>query len=98
TVTSWPFSISSRARFQPTFPAPAMITYTVRPSRQRLHGVLEHVDRHRRGADRGQALLAVPLGAPGIEHAHDHAVDAKAPATDLRHHQVGVVAVGAHDH
>ena len=31
TVTSWSFSISSRARFQPTLPAPAMITYSAVP-------------------------------------------------------------------
>src|SRR5919198_1106389 len=38
-VTSCPFSSSSRARFQPTFPAPAMITYmgasSLVPSRRR---------------------------------------------------------------
>ena len=28
TVTSWPLEMSSRARFQPTLPAPAMTTYT----------------------------------------------------------------------
>ena len=35
TVTSWPFSSSSRARFQPTLPAPAMMTYSpaIRPTR-----------------------------------------------------------------
>src|SRR5947199_5643486 len=94
-VTSWPFSISSRARFQPTFPAPAMITYTAASSCQGGHRVLEHVDRHGRGTDRRQPLLAVPLGASGIEHAHDHALDAVAPARDLGDHQVRVVAVGA---
>src|SRR5436190_21347552 len=96
-VTSWPFSMSSRARFQPTLPAPAMITYTIGPSRQRQHGLLEHVDRHGRGADRRQPLLAVPLGAPRVEHAHDHALDAIAPLGDLGDHEIGVVAVGADD-
>ena len=44
-----------------------------------------------------QALLAVPLGAVGIQDAHDHPAHLEAPLGDLAHHQVGVVAVCADD-
>src|SRR6476660_2212053 len=88
--------MSSRARFQPTLPAPAMITYTT-GSACRDHGLFQHVDRDGRGTDRLEALLAVPVRAPRVQDAHDHVVDAVAPARDLRHHEAGVVAVGADD-
>src|SRR3954466_10662698 len=95
TVTSWRLAISSRARFQPTLPAPAMTTYM-----RCLHlfqGALEHLDRVARRADRMQALLRVPLGPSRIHHAADHARHLVVLAGDLRDRQVRVVAVGGGD-
>src|SRR4051794_37276558 len=108
TVTSLSFSSSSRARFQPTLPAPAMITYT-RRSRSRVAGAadrglrlperrpLELVDGDRRRADGLQPLLGVPGRAPWIEHAGDDLGDLEALLGDLRHHEVRVVPVGGGD-
>src|SRR4051794_5082553 len=100
TVTSLPFSSSSRARFQPTLPAPATITYTLRRLRclQRAQRrLLELLDGDRRRAHRLEPLLGVPRGAPRVEHAGDDLADVEAPARDLRHDEVGVVAVGGRD-
>src|SRR4051812_17788948 len=105
TVTSLPFSSSSRARFQPTLPAPATITYTaglpgacgLRRGELAERGPFELLDRDRRRADGLQALLGVPGGAPRIEHARDDLGDVEAPARDLGHHEVRVVAVGGRD-
>src|SRR3954453_23974481 len=108
TVTSLTFSSSSRARFQPTLPAPAMITYTPR-SRPRVAraadrglglaqgGALELVDRDRRRADGLQALLGVPGRAARVQDARDDLRHLEALVGDLRDHQVGVVAVGGRD-
>src|SRR4051812_16392074 len=99
TVTSWPFSISSRARFHPTLPAPAMITYSpatvLLDLRQRGGGEL--LDGDLRGADGLHALLGVPGGAPRVEHARDDLRHPEAQLGDLRDHEVGVVAVGGGD-
>src|SRR3954454_10361835 len=99
TVTSWPFSISSRARFQPTFPAPAMITYSPAtvPLGLRQRGGGELLDRDLRRADGVDALLAVPGRAPRVEDACDHLRHAEAELSDLRDDEVGVVAVGGGD-
>src|SRR4051794_12489353 len=103
TVTSFSFSRSSRARFQPTLPAPAMITYTAggssllgplvagaadRGLRLAQRGALEHVDRDRGRADGLQALLGVPGGAPRVQHAGDHPRHLEAAPRDLGDDQV----------
>src|SRR4051794_15893231 len=99
TVTSWPFSISSRARFHPTLPAPAMITYSPAtvPLGLRQRGGGELLDGDLRGADRLHALFGVPGGAPWIEDARDHLRHPEAQLGDLRDDEVGVVAVGRGD-
>src|SRR5690349_12651653 len=97
TVTSFSFSSSSRVRFQPTFPAPATITYMGGfPLRAFLAGAadgrldvtersaLELVDGDGGRADRLQSLLGVPGGATRVEHAGDHPRDLEAPVRDLR--------------
>src|SRR5919205_1651828 len=94
TVTSWRLLISSRARFQPTFPAPAITTYMPLHLFQRS---LEHLDGVARRADRVQALLGVPLGARRVHDAADHARHLVVLAGDLRDRQVRVVAVGGGD-
>src|SRR3954469_13816089 len=108
TVTSLSFSSSSRARFQPTLPAPAMITYT-RRSRPRVAGAadrglglaergpLELVDRDGGRAHGLQALLGVPGRAPGVQDARDDLRHLEALVGDLRHDEVRVVAVGGGD-
>src|SRR5690606_21551502 len=96
-VTSWPLPSSSRARFQPTLPAPQTITYTAASSGSYgipQRGLLDEVDRVLRRADRVQALLGVPVGARRVEHAHDDARHLEAALGDLRDHEVRVVAVG----
>src|SRR5689334_14860662 len=70
TVTSWRLLMSSRARFHPTLPAPAMTTYM---GSDLLERALEHLDRVARRADGVQALLGVPLGPRRVHHAADHA-------------------------
>src|SRR3954452_12021967 len=99
TVTSFSFSISSRARFHPTLPAPATITYTSGPRRGGVAecGLLELLDRDRGRADRVQPLLLVPARAARVEHAHDHLLDTEAAPGDLRDDEVRVVAVGGGD-
>src|SRR3954452_16245917 len=95
TVTSWRLAISSRARFQPTLPAPAITTYM-----RCLHlfqGALEHLDRVARRADRVEALLRVPLRPRRVHDAADHARHLVVLAGDLRDRQVRVVAVGRGD-
>src|SRR4051794_7714820 len=87
-VTSWPLSSSSRARFQPTLPAPTMITY-MRSLTYRMRGGLshlarQHVDRHPRWADRVQALRLVPLRPVGIEDPRDHRRNLEAALGELR--------------
>src|SRR4051794_37882932 len=99
TVTSLPFWISSRARFQPTLPAPTIRTYMALsrdPFEADLppHRRLEQLDGGLGGADGLEALLGVPLGARGVEHPHHHALHVEAAPGDLGDHQVGVVAVG----
>src|SRR4051812_470712 len=103
TVTSLSFWISSRARFQPTLPAPTIRTYMALsrdpfeadlPADRRL----EELDRSLGGTDGLEALLGVPLGARGVEHADHHALHVEAAASDLGDHEVGVVAVrGGHE-
>src|SRR4051794_39862627 len=94
-VTSCPLPSSSRARFQPTLPAPTTITYT--PAVLSCGGVergsLDEIDRVLRRTDRVQSLLGVPGGAARIEHAHDDARDVEAALRDLRDHEIGVVPV-----
>src|SRR4051794_28253500 len=111
TVTSSPRSISSRARFHPTLPAPAMITYKPATSSflgRHLAGplplgqtlerrALELLDRDLRRADGLHALLAVPRRAARVEHARDHARDVEAPLRDLGDDEVRVVAVRGGD-
>src|SRR4051812_23085826 len=95
TVSSLPLSISSRARFQPTFPAPTTTTYMGLHGLQ--HGLLELGYRDLRRADRAEPLLLVPRGARRVEHPHHHVLDAEALLRDLRDHEVRVVAVGGRD-
>src|SRR5918912_1754440 len=96
TVTSLPRPISSRVRFQPTFPAPTTRTYTA-SGHSLVHGLLEHLDRDLRRAHRAQALLLVPGRAGRVEHPHDHGLDVEPLLSDLGDHEVGVVAVGRRD-
>src|SRR3954447_17808104 len=93
TVTSLPLAMSSRARFQPTLPAPAMTTYTDSHSQ----GALEHLDGEARRADRVQPLLGVPLGPRRVHHAHDDVRHLIALGRQLRDGEVRVVAVGRGD-
>src|SRR3954467_6751461 len=94
TVTSWRLVMSSRARFQPTLPAPAMTTYM---GLHLLERALEHLDRVARRADRVQALFGVPLRARGIHHTHDDTRHLVVLRRDLADRQVRVVAVGRGD-
>src|SRR4051794_35670371 len=94
TVTSWRLLMSSRARFQPTLPAPAITTYT---ALHLLERALEHLDRVARRADRVQALLGVPLRARGVHHAHDDPRDLVVLGGDLGDRQVRVVPVRGGD-
>src|SRR3954447_21950970 len=97
-VTSLPLEMSSRARFHPTFPPPAMMTYTALPPLgDRAEGRREHLDGVLRRADRVQPLLLVPGGARRVHDAHDHAVDLVVALGDLRDGEVRVVAVGRGD-
>src|SRR4051794_28645877 len=99
-VTSLPFAMSSRARFHPTFPPPAMMTYTVSLLPRlgdRAQGRGEHLDGVLRRADRVQALLLVPGRAGRVHDPDDHVVDLVVALGDLRDRQVGVVAVGGGD-
>src|SRR4029450_9577027 len=89
-VTSCSLAMSSRARFQPTFPPPAMITYT---ALHLLQGLLEHQDRVARGADRADALLGVPLGPGGVHHPAQDAWHLVLATRDLGDREVRVVAV-----
>src|SRR4051812_6528883 len=95
TVSSLPLSISSRARFQPTFPAPTTTTYM--ELRRLQHGVLELRDRDLGRTHGLQPLLLVPRRTRGVEHAHHDVVDPEALLRDLRDDEVGVVAVGGGD-
>src|SRR4051812_46532549 len=102
TVTSLSFSSSSRARFQPTLPAPQTITYIASSAlfaragdglvRVTEGGPLELVDRDRGRADRVQPLLGIPRGAPRVEHADDHLGHLEAPLRQLRDDEIRVVA------
>src|SRR4051794_19384967 len=94
TVTSWCLVISSRARFQPTLPAPAMTTYM---ALHLLERALEHLDRVARRTDRVQALLGVPLRAGRIHDTHDDTWHLIVLCSDLGDRQVGVVAVRGGD-
>src|SRR3954454_7234141 len=97
-VTSLPLEMSSRARFHPTFPPPAMMTYTALPPLgDRAEGRREHLDGVLRRADRVQPLLLVPGGASRVHDAHDDAVDLVVALGDLRDGEVCVVAVGRGD-
>src|SRR5215210_89093 len=93
-VTSWSLAMSSRARFHPTLPPPAMMTYTALDLSQRL---LEHQDGVARRADRADALPGVPLGAGGVHHTAQDAGDLELAHGDLGDREVGVVAVGGGD-
>src|SRR3954452_16492328 len=90
-VTSCSLAMSSRARFQPTLPAPAMITYT--RSRLRAERRLDdQLDRGMGGRDDVEAV-GVPRGARRVEDTGDDLRDLEAPLGDLRNHEVGVVPV-----
>src|SRR4051794_9229379 len=90
-VTSCSLAMSSRARFQPTLPAPAMITYT--RSRLRAERRLDdQLDRGLGGRDDVEAV-GVPRGARRVEDTGDDLGDLEAPLGDLRNHEVGVVPV-----
>src|SRR3954449_8581296 len=90
-VTSWSLAMSSRARFQPTLPAPAMITYT--RSGPRPEGRLDHhVDRGLRRRDDVHAV-GVPGGAGRVEHAGHDLRHLEPLLGDLGDHEVGVVPV-----
>src|SRR5829696_3384330 len=99
TVTSCSFSSSSRARFQPTLPAPTTMMYISGLSSgcpafgAIAHGALEHVDRDPGRADGLQALALVPLGPQRIQDAGDDGRHLVAALGDLRDDDVGVVAV-----
>src|SRR5271163_3511478 len=95
-VTSWSLDISSRARFQPTLPPPAMITY-IESDHAGVDGVVEHLDRLLGRRDRVQALLAVPGRAGRVHDADEHAVDAELTLGELGDDEVRVVAVGGGD-
>src|SRR2546423_9116237 len=92
--------MSSRARFQPTLPAPAMITYTgPLTSSWRQHQILGLVDRHLRRADREQPLLGVPAGAARIRDPHHDARNLEPALRDLSDDQVRVVTTrGGQEH
>src|SRR5689334_5255479 len=96
-VTSLPLAMSSRARFHPTLPPPAMITYISALLADGAERRGEHLDRVLGRADRVQPLLAVPRGAGGVHDAHDHLVDLIVLLGDLGDREVGVVAVGRRD-
>src|SRR4051794_7792102 len=90
-VTSWSLAMSSRARFQPTLPAPAMITYT--RSGPRPEGRLDHhVDRGLRRRDDVHPV-GVPGGARRVEHAGHDLRHLEPLLGDLGDHEVGVVPV-----
>src|SRR5436190_4866077 len=99
-VTSRSLAISSRARFHPTFPAPAMITYICRLLRSGCEDDLSgFVDGVLGGTDRQQALPGVPGGARGVGDADNHLGYVESALGDLRDHQVGVVSAGGgHEH
>src|SRR5581483_8937708 len=108
-VTSWPWLSRLRVRFAPTFPPPATMRYTAlacpdrvdgrAPRRHlaRADGLGEDVDRGRGRADCTQASGGVELGAGGVEHPDDDAVDAVAFLRDLGDDEVRVVAVRRDD-
>src|ERR1039458_2363344 len=99
-VTSRSLAISSRARFHPTFPAPAMITYICSelPS-GREHDLLGLIDGVLRWTDRVQALLGVPGGAGRIGHPHHDPGNVEAPLGELGDDEIGVVTPGGgHEH
>src|SRR3954447_425005 len=90
-VTSCSLPMSSRARFQPTLPAPAMITYT--RSRLRAERRLDdQLDGGLGGRDDVEAV-GVPGGTRRVEDTGDDLRDLEAPLGDLRDHEVRVVPV-----
>src|SRR3954453_7311903 len=98
TVTSASFWMSSRARFQPTLPAPTIRTYIALPRHAFEADLaadrrLEQLDRGLGGTHGLEPLLGVPLGARGVENSHHHSLHVEAAASDLGDHQVGVVPV-----
>src|SRR5947199_3280086 len=98
-VTSWSRPISSRARFHPTFPAPAMITYMrfAPSSSAAQHDLGRLIDRDLRGRHGVQPLLAIPGGAGRIGDAHHHPPDLEASLGNLGDDQVRVVPAGGGD-
>src|SRR5438128_12239991 len=95
---------SSRVRFAPTFPPPAIRTYIsggpLRPGPYgldlaRADGLDQRLDRGIGRADRAQPTLPVELGAGRVEDAHDDAVDRIALLGHLADDAVRVVRVGA---
>src|SRR5581483_1130770 len=90
-VTSWSLAISSRVRFQPTLPAPTMITYTVPCPLSGERRTRRLLDRFLRRTDRMQSLLRVPSSSAGVRHSDDHAGNVETLLGDLRDHQVGVI-------
>src|ERR1700722_4348806 len=96
--TSCPLAISSRARFHPTLPPPAMITYTLRPSFSRSESrLLDHLDGLLGRTDRVQPALGVPRGPARIADHDHHARDVEAALGDLGDNQVGVIAARGGD-
>src|SRR5918996_3787113 len=94
--------MSSRARFQPTLPAPTIRTYMAlsgNPFEADLapHRRLEQLDRGLRRADRLKPLLGVPARPRRIEHAHHDPLHVEAAPGDLRDDQVGVVSIRGGD-
>src|SRR5690348_12808332 len=96
--------MSSRARFQPTLPAPAMITYMDGTSSAAYGSGSEHhlgclVDGHLGRADGDQPLFAVPRCAGRVRHAHHDPGHLEATLSDLSDHQIGVITTGrGHKH
>src|SRR5947209_12544469 len=93
-VTSRSLAINSRARFHPTLPAPAMITYIPRLLSGRQGHARGLVDGDLGRAGREQPLLCVPGGAGRVGHAHHDARDVETTLSNLGDDQVGVVTAG----
>src|SRR5918996_5375527 len=94
--------MSSRARFQPTLPAPTIRTYislSGNPFEADLapHRRLEQLDRGLRRADRLKSLLRVPARPRRVEHAHHDPLHVEAALRDLRDDQIGVVSIRGGD-
>src|SRR5262249_25144677 len=98
-VTSCPSRISVRARFDPTFPPPAMRTY-IRLAQSPFagaHCLGQGLDRARGRADDVEAARGVELGARMVEDADDDRGDGELLLRHLADDDVRVVAVGRDD-